>query len=150
MIKKPGILFMIAVFLFLAACSTNSTSGAGIINKAGIEINNISSSIGAVGENTNDIETQSFKYTITVTNNDAQDITVVSINPELSKKFSERVSDKDTEVKVNKTISSGGSLDISGEIIFDANGLSKEQIVGLEPFIENIKIFEERTIDKSF
>jgi len=53
-------------------------------------------------------------------------------------------------IHVNKTISQGSSLDVTGEIIFDAKGLAKEQIVGLEQFIKEVKIIEERTINKSF
>jgi hypothetical protein len=116
----------------------------------GIEINSITSSIGAVGENTNGFETQSFKYTMTLTNNDASDITIVKVVPILSQEFQERVSDRDTIIQVNKTVIQGSSLDVSGEIIFDAKGLTKEQIISMEPFIREVKIVEERIINKSF
>jgi hypothetical protein len=116
----------------------------------GIDINSITSSIGAVGENINDIETQSFKYTMTLTNNDIADITIVSVEPVLSEEFIERASNGDRIIQVNKLIPHGSSLDVSGEIVFDAKGLTKEQIVAMEPFVKDIKIVEERIINKSF
>ena len=82
--------------------------------------------------------------------NEAADITIVSVRPILSEKFLERVSNKDTELHVNTAISQGGNLGVSGEIIFDAKGLTKEQIVSMEPFIKEVRIIQERTIKKSF
>lgn len=148
MAKKFRILVFMSLLLLLPACTANSTPNTP--SKLGLEINSINSSIGAIGENTKDIETQSFKYTVTLTNNEPTDITIVSVNPVLSEKFLERVSNKDTVVKVNKTISKGGSLNVTGEIIFDAKGLTKEQIVSLQPFVKDVKILEERVINKSF
>lgn len=146
--KKVIILLMISMILLLTSCSMGTGSNTSV--RQGIEINDISSSIGAVGEDTKEFETQSFKYTLTLTNNEPEDMKIISVNPELSDKFLERVKNKDTEIKVNKIISKEGSLEVSGEIIFDAKGLTKEQILSLEPFIKNIKITEERTINKEF
>ncbi|HYF81951.1 MAG TPA: hypothetical protein VEB00_02840 [Clostridia bacterium] len=145
MYKKASIMLLISIILLFAGCSRNDT-----LNKVGIDITAMNSSIGAVGENTNDFETQSFKFTITLTNNEAADIMIVSVRPILSEKFLERASNKDTVMQINRSISQGGSLDVTGEIIFDAKGLTKEQIVSLEPFIKEVKIIEERTINKSF
>ncbi len=145
MLKKVSILILVAILLLSAACSKDST-----VSKADIDISGISTSIGAVGNNTNDIETQSFKFTITLTNNEAADMEIVSVKPVLSEKFLERVSNRDTTIKVDKVIPQGSSLDVSGEIIFDAKGLTKEQIVSLEPFIKEVRIVEERTVKKAF
>lgn len=145
MIKKVITMFLISILLLSAGCSKDNAE-----SKAGIDITGMSSSIGAVGENTNDFETQSFKYSVSLTNNEAAAINIVSVKPILSEKFLERVSNKDTVIQVNRTISQGSSLDVAGEIIFDAKGLTKEQIIGLEPFIKEFRITEERTIKKSF
>lgn len=144
MFKKVCILLMTAV-LFLTACSTDST-----MDKSGISINNIVTSIGAVGNNTDDYETQSFKFTITLTNNEAADIGIVSVEPVLSEKVLERVSGGDAKIQVESIIPKGGSLNVSGEIIFNAKGLTKEQIISLEPFVNEVRIIEERTIERSF
>lgn len=145
MLKKVSILILIAILLLFAACSKDST-----VSKPGIEINAISTSIGAVGTNTNDIEIQSFKFTITMTSNEAADISIVSVKPVLSEKFLERASNGDVAIQVNKVITKGSSLNVSGEIIFDAKGLTKEQIISMEPFVKEVKIIEERIINKSF
>lgn len=146
--KKVYIMVLLPVLLLLTACSGNNNSGATKNN--GIEITNIVSSIGAVDENTNNIDTQSFKYAMTLTNNDAIDIKIVSVSPVLSNEFLNRVDNKETRIEVNKTITNGSSINITGEIIFDAKGLTKEQIDSLQPFIKDVKILEERIINKSF
>lgn len=145
MLKKAGILVLAAILLLSAACSNNNER-----DKAGIEISSISTSIGAVGNNTNDFETQSFKYTITLINNEAADMSIVSVKPVLSEKFLERASNGNAEIQLDKVIPKGGSLEVSGEIIFDAKGLTKEQIISLEPFVKEVKIIEERTISRPF
>ncbi|MDF3002138.1 MAG: hypothetical protein K0Q48_2257 [Bacillota bacterium] len=98
----------------------------------------------------NEFESQSFSYTITLRNNDTADITIVSVNPVLSEKFLERVNNKDTTIKVDKIIPGGSSLEVTGEIIFDAKGLTKEEIINLQPFVKEVSVLEERTIRKSF
>ncbi len=146
MFKKASIIILLSILLLLTACSTKNT-----LDKVGtIDIAAISSSIGAVGENTNNFDTQSFKFTITLTNNDTTDINIVSVKPILSEKFLERVSNKDTLIEVNRTVSQGGNLEVNGEIIFDAKGLTKDQIFNLQPFVKEIKITDERIINKSF
>lgn len=145
MFKKISIILLILVLLLLAGCSDNNT-----LNTMGIEINTITSSIGAVGGNINDFETQSFKYTMILTNNDASDIKIVSVEPVLSEEFFKRASDEDRIIQVNKSIPHGSSIDVSGEIVFDAKGLTKDQIVSMKPFIKEVKIIEERIINKSF
>jgi len=143
--RKVSIMLLIVVFLLFSGCSSNNT-----VTTMGIDINSITSSIGAVGGNTNDFETQSFKYTITLTNNDAADITIVSVEPVLSEEFIERALNEDRIIQVNELIPHGSSIDVTGEIVFDAKGMTKEKIISMEPFVKEIKIVEERTISKSF
>jgi len=143
--RKVSIMLLIVVFLLFPGCSSNNT-----VTTMGIDINSITSSIGAVGGNTNDFETQSFKYTITLTNNDAADITIVSVEPILSEEFIERALNEDRIIQVNELIPHGSSIDVTGEIVFDAKGMTKEKIISMEPFVKEIKIVEKRTISKSF
>jgi hypothetical protein len=147
MFRKNNITILIATLFLLAGCTAQSALDK---SSTTVDITSIVSSIGATGENTNDFETQSFKYTVTLTNNETESITIVSVTPVLSEKFLERVSNKDTTVQVNKTIPQGSSLDVSGGIVFNAKGLTKEQIMALEPFVKEIKIMEEKVIEKSF
>jgi hypothetical protein len=143
--RKICLTILLCIALIISGCSTKKS-----LEEEGISISAISSSIGAVGQNTNDFENQSFKYTITLTNNEEANITVVSITPMLSENFASLVSDKNVTVDINKTISKDSSIDVSGEIIFNTKGLSKEQIISLEPFVKEVKITEERTIPNSF
>jgi hypothetical protein len=48
---------------------------------------------------------------------------------------------------VNKAVKSKETIKINGEIIIDTNALSKSDIVKLEPFITNIKVLSEETIN---
>ncbi len=136
---------MLCFLLVVPGCSTKET-----IDEKGISVSGISSSIGGVGPNTSDFETQRFNYTITLTNNDEKDIKVVLIVPVLSEAFAEKVSDKNITVDVNKTISKGNSIDVTGEIIFDTKGLSKEQIMNLQPFVKEVKVIQEIILQHSF
>lgn len=143
---KRIIIAVLTSIVVLTACSTNNS----IVKKSGIEINAITTSIGAVDNNTDDFNTQSYKYTITLKNNDIEDITILSVEPTINSKLIARVLNKETLVYVNKTIVTEDTLEVTGEIIFDASDLSKEQIFELEPFVEDIKISEQRIIKKSF
>ncbi len=143
--RRVSIIILIAVLLLLIGCSNSDTR-----LRPGIEVSSITSSIGAVGENTKNFDIQSFKYTIALINNDVVDIKIISVEPELSEEFAKRAEDRSTAIQVDKVISSGSSIDVSGEIIFDAKGMSKEQIIDMEPFVIDIKIVEERIINKSF
>lgn len=143
--KKVSILVFAVILLLFTACSKESAE-----SRPDIEISSISTSIGAVGNGSGNIETQSYKFNITMINNEAEDINIVSVKPVLSDKFLERVLNGDEPIQVDKVILKGGSLEVSGEIIFDAKGLTKEQIINLEPFIKEVRITEERTINRSF
>ncbi|MEA4924293.1 MAG: hypothetical protein VB084_03190 [Syntrophomonadaceae bacterium] len=146
MFNSVRIAVLLLIILLFSGCSSDKT-----VDKVDpVDITGILSSIGAVGDNTNDFDTQRFQFTITLKNNEPTDITIISLKPVLSEKFLERAADKNVIIPVNQIISSGGSLDVSGEIIFDAKGLTKEQIVGMEPFIQEVKLTDERTIHKSF
>lgn len=143
--RKFYLVMLLCVLLVVSGCSKKENT-----TEKGIIISVISSSIGAVGQNTNDFENQSFKYTITLTNNEENNITVVSITPVLSDTFASKISDKNITVNVNKTIPKGNSINVSGEIIFNAKELNKEQIISMKPFVKEVKIVEERTIQNSF
>ncbi len=139
--RKISFIILISILLLAVGCSKNEPIG-----DKEISMLTTSTSIGAVGENTDDFENQSFKYNITLTNNGNDDINIISITPILSAGFASLVSDENVTLDVNRTILKEGNVDISGEIIFKAKGLSKEAIVDLQPFIEKVKITEERII----
>lgn len=136
---------LFSILLLAVGCSKNEP-----INHKEISMLTTSTRIGAVGDNTDDFENQSFKYNITLTNNGHDDINIISITPILSEGFESLVSDKNVTLDINKTMLKDGSMDISGEIIFNTKGLSKDGVVDLQPFIEEVKVTEERIIKNLF
>lgn len=50
---------------------------------------------------------------------------------------------------IDKEIASKQNIEVKGEIVFDSKGLSKEEVVKLEPFITGIKVISE-IVHKSF
>lgn len=145
MFKKILILMLAVMILLNTACSGNAGE-----RRPGIEITGITSSIGAVGNNTANMEEQSFSYIVTLKNNEPQELSILSIEPVLSAGFRERALGGTAPVQVNGVIPAGGSMEVSGEITFDAKGLSKEQIIDMEPFVVEVEITEGRTVKKPF
>ena len=72
------------------------------------------------------------------------------MTPILSEKFLSLVIDKDVTLEVNKIIEKSGILNLSGEIVFNTKGLEKQDILNLQPFVKEVKITEERIIQKTF
>lgn len=93
---------------------------------------------------------QASKYRLTLTNNEENDLKVISIEPILSEEFKKNVISNELTLNINKTISKDNSLEVSGEITFNSKGIDKEQISNMQPFIEGIMVNEERVIEKSF
>lgn len=115
-----------------------------------IMVMNISASIGAAEQDPSNSENQVFKYNITLINLENYDMIIDSITPVLSAEFSNIVTDENVTVEVNKLVKENSSIRVSGEIHFNAKGLTKGQINSLRPFVSNIKIIEEKTIQNSF
>ena len=143
--KKIYIAVALSLLLGVSGCANQDNR-----IEESLSISGIASSIGAVGQNTDDFDTQCFKYTITLSNNEDREIYIASVTPVLSEDFSKRVLESNVTVDVNEKLPGGESIQISCEIIFDAKGMSKEDIVGMEPFVKEVSIIEEKTIEKSF
>jgi hypothetical protein len=69
------------------------------------------------------------------------------MQPSINEKLKNKVISKNTAISVNKVIKPDETIKISGEIIFDTKGLSKSDISRLEPFITDIKVSTEQTIN---
>lgn len=141
MLKKFCLLVSLCVFLVVSGCL-----------KKGIIISGVSATFG--GADISDASgttiisgiPSGLKYTMTLTNIEYYDLTVVSSTPVLSDSFANKVFNKNITVDVNKTISKGESIDVSGEIIFNEEELKKEEINHLIPMVKEFKIVEERTL----
>ena len=143
--KKIYVLLLLSVLLLVSSCESKH-----IEKNNGLSISGITTSLGAYEKNSDNNEIQSFKYTITLTNNDDENISLHSVTPILSEKFLSLVIDKDVTLEVNKIIEKSGILNLSGEIVFNTKGLEKQDILNLQPFVKEVKITEERIIQKTF
>lgn len=139
------LLLILLIMTLLSGCSTRQVE----TSKMGLEINSYNTSIGSMTADADNQNIQSYKYSIVITNNDLADINIISIEPLLTQPFSDKITEQEITVEVNKTIPSNGMIEVQGEIIFNSGKLSKEEILAMGPFIEDFKIIEERQIKKT-
>ena len=101
--------------------------------------------MGSVNEN--NLDKQKFSYSISVANKNVKTIFIKSVQPTINERVKNKILSEETIVAVNKDIKPKETIEISGEIIIDTSGLTKEEIVALEPFITAIKISTEENIN---
>jgi hypothetical protein len=126
-----------AVISTLVSCATASTG------KSELTIIGINSSIGGTDDNFSE---QQYSYTITLQNNGATEVAVRFIEPVLLEPFVGKARGQDFKVAVDKTIAPEATLEIEGEIPFDARGMSKDQIIAMQPFFDEVKINTDRML----
>jgi uncharacterized protein YcfL len=119
-IKMAG--FLILIVLILAGCSspTNpSTSSTGAIWATDIST--------SIGSSEKDTSQQVISYQITLKNREPAPITIHSITLLFPKEFDKRML-SDRKVSVENTVEPNASIKITGQLTFDASGVSKAQI----------------------
>ena len=120
------------------------TSGEREDTKSSLQIYSMSTGLGAISrENTHQ---QCLTYTINLTNEKDQEDYIEWIEPILGEGIKDKVINEDLKVNVKQSISAKGSLEVEGEIVFNTQGLTKEEIINLEPFITGIKVGSEKVI----
>ena len=112
----------------------------------GLDISSMSTGIGAVDENTNSHDIQRFSYSIILANNDKDTAYIKEVTLVLPKEFEETLIAKQLPVIVNAELAPKSTIEIKGSLDFKANGLSKDEIIKLNPKILSIKVTNERTI----
>ncbi len=115
---------LLLVVLLAAACTPIGQPKS----SSPFEITSMFASLG--GEN-NDVNTGIYSYTIVLTNRSGQPMNVQSVAPEVQKAFSSRLLTADLAHTVGHVVPAGESIEINGQLRFDFNGLSKQQIVDL-------------------
>lgn len=143
LMEKQKFIFILGYILLgflLIGCNTSNP-----VSKTGLQIYDMSTALGAVDNN--NIDKQKLSYSVTVTNEENREIYVKSIKPILGNGISSKVITEDLTVMVEKSIPANKSLTINGEIIINTEGLSKVQILDLEPFITDFKIVFEQIIE---
>lgn len=113
--------------------------------KGGLKINGWSFGLGGISET--DLDKTKLSYSINLTNENEHTIFAKSVQPLVNEKIINKIQNKGFIVTVNKNIKPNETIQINGEIIFDTKGLTKQDIEKLEPFITDIKVTTEETID---
>lgn len=112
----------------------------------GLDISSMITAIGAVDQNNNSHDLQRFSYIINLANNDKDTAFIKEVNLVLPKEFEEALVTKQLPVTVNTEVAPKSNIEIKGSMDFKANGLSKDEIIKLNPKILSIKVTNERTI----
>ncbi|RPJ76800.1 MAG: hypothetical protein EHM20_06995 [Alphaproteobacteria bacterium] len=129
------------VILFSGCTEINNSSQA----EEGLNIVESSQAIGAV-DGVNDTSIQVCSYDFTLYNGENEKVYIDSVEPLFSKDFLARVLTEDHKIVVNETIEPHSSILIKGQVKFNVSGLSKEQILGFEPYISGINITSTETL----
>ena len=79
-------------------------------------------------------------------NEDDNEAYIQWIEPILGVGIKDKILTEDLKVVVEKSIPSKGSIEINGVVVFNTKGLSKQEIVELEPFITGIKVVSEKIV----
>jgi len=134
-LKKVFILLAL-ILLVISGCS-NLKKEDDDKNK-GFDIGGIQSGIGSI-DDTNTFDKQKFSYEITISNKEKTEVKRESIEVVLT----EWIEQKQMENKIIELTFDAESIVIKGYVIFDAKGLTKNEIVNHEPFIDGVSIVTE-------
>lgn len=138
--------FILVVTLMLITNGCTGTANVQDIQRTGLEISTMGTGIGAVDTNNNSHDIQRFSYSISLANNDKDTVFIKEVTLVLPKEFEETLITKQLTVTVNKDILPKSAIEIKGSLDFKANGMTKDDIVKLNPRILSVKVTNERTI----
>lgn len=107
----------------------------------GLKVYSLSSSLGTALYETR------YSFNISITNENPYSIYIKSVKPIINEKIKDRIITKETTINVNKSLNSGETTEIKGELMFNIKGLNKTDILELGPFITDIKVLSEEIIN---
>lgn len=155
MLKKIVIIISVILMLlvFISGCSNSGNKELGredmLKNLShDIEIEGMSYSIG--GKPNETTNKQIITYNIILHNWDIKDKYIKWVEPVLNANFTKRVSNLDKKIIIEKRIPSDKSINISFKITFNSEGLSKEEIINLKPYVTDIKIITENVLSLKY
>lgn len=93
----------------------------------------------------NNTSIQAFNYDFVLYNEENEEIHLDSVEPIFTKDLLTRVITEDHEIIGNKTISPNSTISVKGQVKFNASGLSKEQILNLDP-IYSVNVTSTKTL----
>lgn len=139
--KKIITIFITLILIVNLTACTNTEKQA---SENVLKVVSRTSSIGGVEGDLKNFDRQKFSFTVTLLNNEKSEIYISWIEPILSEKFLQKAEKKENKIIVEKSILPDEYIKISGEIIFNAKGMTKKEILNLEPFIETIRVSSEK------
>jgi hypothetical protein len=132
--KKFLLIFSCLIaLLIMSGCAPGSTTTT---TRPPLEITNMVTSLGGEPD---DVEQGIFSYTITLANNTGSRFTITGIEPVLSESVASRLSGQ-TYDSISVAIAPQESATLSGTLRFNFEGLSKQDILALEPFVTSFQI----------
>jgi len=138
--KKTSIVILFICIIFsLIGCKVSGDKSE--IIDDGIVIGQTSISLG--GESTDITEVT---YRINLRNKLGKPISIIAIEPVISKDLHDRLIDESIRLEVDRQIESNESEDVSGYFKIDTKGLSKEEIMKFEIGIREYKIQTEQFV----
>jgi hypothetical protein len=138
---KTILISILFIFVIFVVCKNSKSQ---VEAKGGLKINGWSSALGSVNET--DLDKTKFTYSINLTNENEKNISLKSIQPSVNEAIKNKIISNNPVVAVNKDIKPNETIEISGELLIDTKGLSKSDIVKLEPFITDIKVSTDETL----
>ncbi len=99
----------------------------------------------SIGGNEENTEHQTLRFKWQVKNNNAEEVLLQWVQPNLSDELANRLLTEDVKVNVGKVVSPGESIEVEGAITFDASGLSKQEILD-ECYITDVRVSMESTV----
>ena len=110
-----------------------------------LRITESSAAIGMFNEDSSD--QQLYSYSFLLYNGRDQPVHIDTIEPVFGADISSRIITDNTSININRIISPDSSITVEGQVIFDTTGLTKEDIVGFEPFIDCVAVRSIEVVD---
>jgi len=96
-------------------------------------------------DSVNNTSIQAFNYDFVLYSEENEEIHLNSVEPIFTKDLLTRVITENHEIIGNKTISPNSTISVKGQVEFNASGLSKEQILNLDP-IYSVNVTSTKTL----
>jgi hypothetical protein len=133
-------LLVLDIILFVELKENSNSSQA----EDGLKIVSTTEVLGPT-DSANNTSIQSFNYDFVLYNEENEEIHLDSVEPIFTKDLLTRVITEDHEIIGNKTISPNSTISVKGQVKFNASGLSKEQILNLDP-IYSVNVTSTKTL----
>jgi len=134
-------LFLILVILLLLAGCKGQVQ---LQQENGLQIHNLSTAIGAVDSSNSD--EQKVSYSFSITNSSNAEVYIKSTEPIVSDPVKEKILSGTTSLDVNKSVQANSTIQLTGELRLNTKGLSKSDIVKLEPMIKGFDVITEQNV----